>query len=260
MNQNIRKDRRPVIFQLGFNKCGSRTIHHFFKDNNIPSVHYHNGRLATSMYRHHKNQKPILHPRYNDVILFSDMENIYHPEQPIYIANIMFTKLEQQFPNARFILNTRNKKDWLRSRIAHDNGQYLKTISDRVGISQESVIQAWKEEWDQHHANVLNYFKGNRKRKLIVFHIDRDPPQKLSNFFRDWFILNPKYFGHKGKTKSSFSELASKIIQNLENRIDDPNTDPTKSTTSKIDIISDQLMESPFIRKHLISQPIDNKD
>ena len=31
------------IFQIGFNKSGSGSIHHFFLDNNIPSVHWDGG-------------------------------------------------------------------------------------------------------------------------------------------------------------------------------------------------------------------------
>ena len=77
---NRSKRPTPPIFQIGFNKCGSRTLFHFFKDNKIKSAHYDSGRLATSIFRHLNRGKPLLHTRYDSTVFFSDMENIYHRE------------------------------------------------------------------------------------------------------------------------------------------------------------------------------------
>ena len=38
------------IFQIGFNKCGTKTLHHYFSRNGIRSVHWDEGRLAQRMF------------------------------------------------------------------------------------------------------------------------------------------------------------------------------------------------------------------
>ena len=40
-----------------------------------------------------------------------------------------FEYLHKLFPEAKFILNTRNVEDWLFSRLDHNNGKYLANIS-----------------------------------------------------------------------------------------------------------------------------------
>lgn len=250
---NDRKRATPPIFQLGFNKCGSRTLFHFFKDNGVPSVHYDSGRLATSIYRHFSNNKSLLHPRYDKTVFFSDMENIYHREKPVYIPLLLFKQLEQRYPRARFILNTRPLEDWIRSRVAHDNGNYLHIIAKRTGQTKKEVIEMWREEWNRHHQEVLSYFNGPRRRKLIVFDISTDSPRRLTQYFKDWFYLDPSLYGHKGKTKNHYTEGADQLLTSL--KTDDVLTISEDKNQNDKDDASTKMIEnmlsSPFIRKHL---------
>ena len=39
----------PKIFQIGFNKCGTRSITQLFHDSNVRSIHWDEGRLAIKM-------------------------------------------------------------------------------------------------------------------------------------------------------------------------------------------------------------------
>lgn len=39
------------IFQIGFNKCGAVSLHKFFLDNGLKSIHWDNGNLAKKSIR-----------------------------------------------------------------------------------------------------------------------------------------------------------------------------------------------------------------
>ena len=120
------------IFQIGFNKCGTRTLTKFFQHNKIESVHYDKGQIAGSMFRHHRNNKPLVDIVYRNTVFFSDMENIFKEQEPLYVSQNLFKKLDRQYPNSKFILNTRNRCDWINSRMAHQGGEYLTIISQKI--------------------------------------------------------------------------------------------------------------------------------
>lgn len=187
------------IFQIGFNKCGTRTLFNFFKRNQVPSIHYDGGRIAGSMFRHHRNNRHLIDIRYKNVVFFSDMENIYKESNPLYVSQHLFKKLDRQCPNSKYILNTRNREDWITSRKAHQGGDYLRYVAQKMNCSEVEVVDYWKMEWDTHHQNVLDYFK-DRPLDLLVFNIDIHGPRRLANFFQPYLKLDTQFYGHQGKT------------------------------------------------------------
>lgn len=202
------------IFQIGFNKCGTRTLFKFFQNNGINSVHYDKGLIAGSMYRHSRRGEPIIDIRYRDVTLFADIENIYKENNPLY-GQYLFKEMDHQCHNSKFILNTRNKDNWLRSRILHENGKYLSIISTKLNISKRDVVKLWSDEWDQHHLEVIDYFR-DRPNDLLIFNIERDPIEKLINFFNKELKLNPRLYIHKGKSSDNFSvDKLDKVTKTL---------------------------------------------
>lgn len=197
------RNNKLLIFQIGFNKCGTRTLHHFFKDNGIPSVHYDGGRIAKSMFLNEQLGKKLISPRYNKISFFSDMENVSKASSPQYVAQNLFKKLARQYPQAYFLLNTRNKNNWLKSRINHGNGSYLKEIAEKNITSEEQVVADWMDEWDQHIKNVKDFFK-DKPGRLIEFDIENDDIGKVINFFnqKEGLNLKRRHYKHFGKTKN----------------------------------------------------------
>lgn len=195
---------RGKIFQLGFNKCGSQTIHNFFCVNGIRCLHYgdKNGSIARKIHANYLAGEALIGPEYDQFYGFFDMEDPY-AEPPIYIAPLLFKQLDQQHPGSYFILNTRTKVNWLSSRCAHTdqtNGiKYLDVLCQRYKLSPAKLIARWSQEWDDHHAAVLEYFK-DRPQDLLVYNIETDQPQKICDFFADRFNLDPKLFSHLNKT------------------------------------------------------------
>lgn len=191
------------IFQIGFNKCGTRSLNHLMKRNNIKSVHYGGGKIAETMFRHYKNNEPLIDIRYRDIVFFSDMESVVKPKTPLYVAQTLFKELYQQYPNSIFLLNVRDKEKWLLSRINHGNRkhevEYLKTICEKTGMSEEETIDYWSNEWDKHIKNVLDFFK-NKPGKLIVYNIEKQPIESLVKKLKPFINLNSELYKHLGKT------------------------------------------------------------
>ncbi|MBX9733046.1 MAG: hypothetical protein K2X37_03210 [Chitinophagaceae bacterium] len=195
---------KPVkVFQIGFSKCGTVTIASFFSQNGIRTVHHDFGNLAVSMYKNYHNGKPLLSPKYQHFAVFTDMENMFM-NPPLNIGMLMFKELDKQYPGSKFILNIRDKNAWLKSRSKHPLSPRNKTTilelnAELQNKSKEQILAQWSKEWDEHTQAVIKYFK-NRPNDLIVFNIEKDSPEKLTEFFKDYFVLDPKLYAHKNQS------------------------------------------------------------
>lgn len=184
------------IFQIGFNKCGTKSICFFLRANGIPAVHWDEGRLAISI-RNSLNSGVKLLTGYEQFTGFTDMQSSTwkEPYEKIrFHAYLLFRELDQQYPGSKFILNTRSKEKWLLSRSRHDKGRYILDSQKAHGLNKKRVLVYWSKCWDEHHANVIEYFK-NRPDDLLIFNIEKDHPQKLCDFLSaDWPELDPKHW------------------------------------------------------------------
>ena len=132
------------------------------------------------------------------------MENIYKEKTPLYVAQELFPYLDRQCKNSKFILNTRNKQNWLKSRILHENGEYLNYVANKLSISKDDVVKEWERDWDSHHISVIDYFR-DRPNDLLIFDIETDPIEKLIYFLKGYLKLDRKYYIHRGKSTNNFN-------------------------------------------------------
>lgn len=206
----------PVkVFQIGFSKCATSSLAAFFNLNGIPAIHHDFGNLALSMHENANSGKPLIAPEYKNYLVFTDMENLFD-DPPINAAMLYFKELDQQYPGSKFILNTRNKKAWLKSRSKHPvnkNGRtnLLAANAKMLQLSEKEVLALWSKEWDQHHQAVITYFK-DRPQDLLIFDIDNDSPQKLVDFFQDNFVLDAAHYMHKNKTNNHVDDTPVETI------------------------------------------------
>ncbi len=197
------------VFQIGFNKSGTNSLYRFFIDNGFIAYHFEDGNLADAIHENHKFGYPLLSAnKYGDFSeghFYSDMEEIDRPD-PIYIAQTLFKELDKQYPGSKFILNTRDKDKWLKSRSKHlcysmvtypeANGRtYLELFTNIYNCSKEKILERWSKEWDEHHAAVQEYFK-DRPNDLLIFNIEKDNPQKLVDFLAGSYNLDAQYYKH----------------------------------------------------------------
>ena len=100
------------IFVIGFNRCGTTSLHRFFVAAGRRSIHWDYGRLAQAMERNAAGRRVIA--GYDDYDVYSDL--YYACVHGVHEANQHYRLLAEQEPDALFILNVRDVERWLRSR------------------------------------------------------------------------------------------------------------------------------------------------
>jgi len=129
-------------FVIGFNKTATTTIHNLFEVNNLKSQH--------------TDKEWDL----ENFTCFSDNGNQRN-----------YPELYSTYPNSIFILNVRKLNEWLLSRFKHGyNICKEKPINWAYPPTIDLCIE-WIQSREEHHLNVLNFFK-DKKNKLIIISID----------------------------------------------------------------------------------------
>eukprot|EP01083_Nonionella_stella_P267092 902631_1 len=208
------KNKPKLIFQIGFNKCGTTTLFQFFLLNSIPSMHFNwrpksdsqfRGTLSQNMFDQYLQNKPLLERFINDTVFYADFGVYIQPNQDddilflnesyqIGAYRTWYKILNEQYPEYEklFILNIRNVNNWLRSRYRnYYKGYLVDTARNAVNhtfhqqIDDIAVMYRWKALWYTYICNLLTYFKRNNLAdQLIMFDIEHDSPLKLV----DWFV------------------------------------------------------------------------
>ena len=150
--QNRLGRRGDKVFAIGFNKCGTTSLHALFLSLGRPSNHGVEWR---------KCQDLALLRSYD---CFSDGI----PDD--------LPKLDRLFPDAKYILQVRDLRSWVYSRLAHiERGKQRPgyTTTDVWDDTPEAVVY-WVAKWNEHHRYVLDYF-ADRPGDLLVVNFIRDP-------------------------------------------------------------------------------------
>jgi hypothetical protein len=181
------------IFQIGFNKCGTKSIHRFLSGNGLRSVHWDGGNLARKIHDNHMDGKPLLQG-YEHFDCFTDMEDV---DLGLYIPVLYFKELDQQYPGSKFILNVRHIDHWITSRLNHRD--YIDVSMRTLGMDREEVIEHWRSQWHQHIHSVKEFFK-NRPDDLLVFDIETEG-DRFIQYMGKFIELKMTEFPHLHKTR-----------------------------------------------------------
>ena len=115
------------IFFLGFNKTATCTIHQLLIANGINAQHDSHWDL-------------------DNYDAFSDCGDLQD-----------YRTLHQTYPDAYFILNIREERGWLLSRLKH--GKIYKQSEFGHPEPTLDLLQSWHEDYQRHHKEVIEYFK-----------------------------------------------------------------------------------------------------
>jgi hypothetical protein len=205
------------IFLIGFNKCGTTSFYEYFKNNEIKSYHpgVNGGENLNLINKNFINNKLILEgldydfycdldiwwPKckydYNNGIFqdINDYSNMLYTHVKIY------KYLDKQYPNSKFILNIRDKDNWIKSRKNHGNPKYIDWFKKFYNVNNDKlIIERWEKEWDIHINDVKKYFK-KKPDDLLIYDIENDDVSKLNNFMEKYIQLKNTRFPIKNKTK-----------------------------------------------------------
>ena len=138
------------VFCIGLNKTGTISLHHALEVLGYRSLHWGGPDIAIKILMCAEAGKPLLtdvdgYDAYSDILALSER----------------FDLLDAQYPGSRFVLTTRPIDDWIESRRAH-------VLRNRDRAAQGTYTgnfldidpDAWREEFEAHHARVAAYFAG----------------------------------------------------------------------------------------------------
>jgi len=156
------------IFCIGVNKTGTSSLHEAFQILGLRSLHnvYKANALIEAAIQ--ANQKLLLHLDEYDA--FSD-----HPFFRYY------QDLDLQYPGSKFILNTRDSKRWVESRIKHDQRWHEKNPDKPPRVTDEQKLLRYKESVE---AGIRTYFR-DRPDDFMEFDVEAgDGWTKLCSFLQ----------------------------------------------------------------------------
>jgi hypothetical protein len=190
------------IFQIGFNRCGTLSLHYFFEKNGLKSIHYDYGHIACEIIKNISVNNDKILGKYEEYDFLCDMEficNWEHKYRGVNYAFRYFKELDRAYPNSKFILNTRSVIKWVSSRSQHMDGEYLNRYKDIYKMDTLSVHKKWMMDWYRHHYEVIEYFR-DRPKDLLVLDLEagmEHNKKKLDEFFEGRF--NVDFFEHTHK-------------------------------------------------------------
>jgi hypothetical protein len=150
----------PKVFAIGFNKSGTTSLHTLFMSMKLISYHGTAWRDCADMN---------LLRTYD---CFSD-------DMPKDLP-----KLDKTFPGSRFILQVRDLRSWIYSRLAHIERERAQGVYGGPDWDlTEYAIRAWIVKRHNYHLFVLSYFQHRPDDLLLVNFIrDEDAAQKVCVF------------------------------------------------------------------------------
>ncbi|MCV2881015.1 hypothetical protein [Actibacterium sp. XHP0104] len=170
--------RLPRVVAIGFNKCGTRGLGYLFEAAGHKMVHNKLRRpLRISRWVGRIMRDNIAAGRkvfdgIEDFTFYCDL--IYSTPSETYDGNSAFREILRDYPGTVLLLNTRDREAWIRSRLRHGHGSFAQKHMSARGLADlDALADAWRAEWDAHHADV-RAFMADKPEQLIVFDIQQD--------------------------------------------------------------------------------------
>ena len=203
----------PKVFCVGFNKTGTTTLHRILGD-------------QLSYRSAHK-------PRWTDWSITKNRSRL-DPFDAFSDGGCASIKnLDELYPEALFILNTRPLKHWVLSRhkaversrraVRWALTKYVPlgfvawVINRWVLDNREGAVMRWIRIRNSYHAHVIDYF-SDRKGKLLVVNIeDDDFAERLAQFLGAEGTIAPTQAnrdGHGSTTRTILETIGEKVGRN----------------------------------------------
>lgn len=192
--------RPPRIFQIGFNKCGTRTLVGFFRQNGLRATHWMQGEIGEAMRANIASGRRAFEG-YEDRHFYADYAGASN--RPIFEGHMYFRKIFDDYPGSLFILNTRNVEAWIHSRMRHQQGKFADRYRAEYNLAtMKDLERLWREQYSNHVSSVMEFFQ-DKSEQLLVFELDRHGGRELAAFVGDHYRIDPAKYIHLGKTEDS---------------------------------------------------------
>ena len=191
------------VFQIGFSKCGTSSIHERLELLGLRSIHNDGGMIAKNIVNSNGNLVEAL----AEYSIYDALTDMHHFDESCrYEGYKRYRELDQAFPGSKFILNTRDKLDWLNSSSNHP--KFLQTMTQLYSCSRIELEERLLSDWDLHHKDVVEYFPRDQ---LLIFNIDTDDASEIDRFLGISSSL-PDGLPHINATPGSTYDLLLRIV------------------------------------------------
>ena len=194
----------PRVVQIGFHKCGTRSLEQLFRGAGHPVVKYklrrtlRRSRNAGLIMRQNLAAGRKIFACMEDHVFYGDL--IYQTESDGFEPIRYFREIMRDYPDTILLLNVRSREDWIKSRLKHSHGEFAQRVMRQRNItSAEELADTWRREWDTHLAEV-RAFMADRPEQLIEFDIDRDSVEALVARLAP-YGLRAEHWGDIGRTR-----------------------------------------------------------
>jgi len=171
----------PYIFVIGFNKTATRSLAAFFNENGLPAIHWDQNRLVESMLKSLQSGKRIMSEYESSHRVYADM--ILETDQQLVEGNQFFREMYFDYPGSFFILNNRSTETWLKSRVRHNNGLFLRRQLAIMGSTNQSdAEELWRKRKKTHEDSVRDFFRVFPGKFLEIDIEDSNVPQVIKEF------------------------------------------------------------------------------
>ncbi len=186
---------KPKIFFIGFNKTATTSFHELFVCSGYKSYHHNldGWNLALNMEKNSLDGKALL-AGFDDADVYSDLT--YLSDAHYIEGNRYFEALHAEYPNAYFILQTRNEDDWIRSRRNHY--LFASRICTALNLAPDAVEPFWRDQLASHTQRAKTHFQDYDR--FLCFDIDRNRIEELVEFVKPDFVLDHRFWGKHNQT------------------------------------------------------------
>lgn len=176
----------PIVFQIGFNCCGTNYLAALFKQNGYRARHWLGGELAENIaYSKQLGQETFRH--WPHAHMFADMESVHKLGRPMIEGFKEYQFLHRQFSDAIFILNECDIDEWIASRFCHQNRKYAALHARHLGVGESELPELWRKDWETHISGCLEYFSNYAR--FFRHNIDEDDIEDLAESLKPWYNL-----------------------------------------------------------------------
>ena len=192
------------VFQIGFSKCGTCSMFHFFKKNGINSVHWRTKddsqqNIVAKALHNKENNKKFFNGL--DYVFYSDM--IYIDREKVIYFYERFEEIYKDYPDSKFIFNIRNEEDWIKSQKSHSTlglGKIFDRLQEILDCDEEEATKFLRNHYKEHTEKVKDFFK-DKLDQLLIFKLGENTGEDIANFITE-YNFQDKEFPHVNKTNN----------------------------------------------------------
>lgn len=199
----------PRIFLISFNKCGTGSFFRLFGRSGIRSIHHHipgderakqdpAASVAVTMF---KNFMLARDPLIGVEAYTGFTDLCYYSDTMLFEAGRLYPYLHRHYPDAYFILATRDVEAWLLSRMSHGGGSLAaRTAKLLGGASHEEIAATWRAQFAAHNDEARAWFGARPEARFLEFDLDRDAPDRIADFLSPDFTIKLAAWGRSNVT------------------------------------------------------------